>query len=283
MSRLLLPFWFGGALRNESVFPLSPSDRGFLLGDGAFETLAVFSGTPIDLGDHVSRLMRASTALGLGLVQSDISQAILTLTKRHEGASGIMRITVSRGAAARGLAADASEPTLLITLSAWTPGTLFQPVTLLTSSVRRNASSPASGLKLTSYADNILAAREAHAAGADDALMLNEKGTVACTTISNIFAIHEGRLFTPPEKDGALPGIVRHYIDSREETMLPHMLHEAEGVFLTNSVRVVRPVISLDGVSLSTAARQKIVSIFEEQCLRIREQCGIDPRAIDKG
>jgi branched-chain amino acid aminotransferase len=280
---MLLPFWFNGVLHEEPVIALAPSDRGFLLGDGAFETLPVFAGMPVDLDCHVMRLMGASAALGLGLDRTDVEQAVNTLMKQHAGASGIMRITSSRGVVARDLAADSKAPNLLITLSNWNPGTLFQPVTLITSSVRRNSSSPASAMKVTSYIDNILAAREASAASAGDALMLNEKGNVACTTISNIFAMFEGHPVTPPLSDGVLPGIIRHHIGAAEASLSPQRLREADGVFLTNSIRLVRPVISLDGLPFPSSSRERIASIFEELCRRIEVQCGLDPRVIDKG
>jgi branched-chain amino acid aminotransferase len=168
-------------------------------------------------------------------------------------------------------------------LSPWTRGTLNQSVSLITSRIRRNESSPAARLKLLSYADNILAAREARQAGAEDALLLNSRGYIACTTIANIVVVKGTQLSTPPVEDGALPGIIRHYIGASQKPIAPGQLLEASGVFLTNSLRIVRPVLSLDGLLLPAAAHEQIAAIFVQQCLRIQAQCGIDPRAIDGG
>jgi branched-chain amino acid aminotransferase len=283
MNGLLFPIWFNGELQAVPVLSFDPTDRGFLLGDGAFETLAVFNGTAIDLSLHVERLMKASAALGLGLVDSEIMSAVKTLLDAHGRVNAVMRISASRGPGVRALGADGTSPTILITLSPWTRGTLNQSVSLITSRIRRNESSPAARLKLLSYADNILAAREARQAGAEDALLLNSRGYIACTTIANIVVVKGTQLSTPPVEDGALPGIIRHYIGASQKPIAPGQLLEASGVFLTNSLRIVRPVLSLDGLLLPAAAHEQIAAIFVQQCLRIQAQCGIDPRAIDGG
>jgi len=66
---------------------------------------------------------------------------------------------------------------------------------------RRNEHSPLSRIKALPYLDNVLALSEARAQGADDALMLNTGGTIACGTAANVFAIRGGRLETPPLRD----------------------------------------------------------------------------------
>jgi branched-chain amino acid aminotransferase len=191
-----------------------------------------------------------------------------------------MRMTVTRGGEQRGLAAQ-GRAIMLITMTSWVAGTLYKPVTLKTSSTRRNELSPSSRLKLTSYADNIIAAREAEAAGSGDALMLNSRGRVACSTIANLFAVLGDDIATPPVEEGALPGTIRRHVMATEQPIQPDELKKADGIFLTNSLRLVRPVQSLDGLSTSAAAGDRIMEVFAAQCLRIKEQCGIDPRAVD--
>ncbi len=283
MSTLLKPLWFNGSLLNDPVISLDPADRGLLLGDGAFETLAVFNGIAIDLELHVGRLMQASDLLSLNIARKDVDRGVKSLLEAHGGINAVMRITASRGAVPRGFAADGNSPALLITLTSWALGTLNQPVNLMTSAIRRNETSPGSRLKLLSYADNILAAREAHKAGSGDALLLNSRGLVACATTANIVSVRDGKLLTPPSADGALPGIVLRHLNTQSKSILPHELVESDGVFLTNSLRLVRPVISIDGKTLSTSAETTIAAIFAEQCRRIENQCGRDPRAVDAG
>jgi branched-chain amino acid aminotransferase len=138
----------------------------------------------------------------------------------------------------------------------WIEGMELAPVKLITAKTRRNEHSPASRHKTLSYMDNILAAREASAAGADDALLLNTRGRIACSTICNLFLLRHGRLITPPESEGVLPGIARqHVIASAPDLGLncevrpiePAELTGDTALFLTNSLRLIRPVTALDG------------------------------------
>ncbi|HTN97899.1 MAG TPA: aminotransferase class IV, partial [Nordella sp.] len=185
----------------------------------------------------------------------------------------------------RGLAADGAQPSLLVTVNPWVKGMLFSPAKLVTATIRRNETSPASRLKTLSYIDNILAAREAAAAQSDDALFLNTQGNVAATTIANIFMLRGGRLITPPESAGILPGIARRKLlaaaGADESEIAPAELFDAEAVFLTNSLRLVRPVHVLDGRGLrhDDAA---LARYFEQLCASVVEETDCDPRQADK-
>jgi branched-chain amino acid aminotransferase len=136
----------------------------------------------------------------------------------------------------------------------------------MTSAIRRNLNSPASRMKTLSYMDNVLAGREAASAGADDALMLNSAGRVASSTIANIFFEKEGALITPALSEGILPGVMRAAViravkqlgvQVREKQNKPADIATADGLFLTNSLRFIRPVAMLDGKRY--APRSKIV------------------------
>jgi branched-chain amino acid aminotransferase len=110
---------------------------------------------------------------------------------------------------------------------------------------RRNEHSPLSRIKALPYLDNLLAVAEARAHGADDALLLNTRGTIACASVANVFLIRDGRLETPPVSDGALPGTMRALVLCLAQqaglTPVENSLHVkdlagADEVILTNSV-----------------------------------------------
>jgi branched-chain amino acid aminotransferase len=97
----------------------------------------------------------------------------------------------------------------------------------------------------------ILAAREATAAGVEDAVILNHAGQVAELTTSNIFVVQGGTLWTPPLTDGPLPGITRgavltlareQGIPVVERSFGPEFLDTADEVFATNSLREIVPI-----------------------------------------
>lgn len=281
MSRYLSPLWLNGKLIGEQEARLDVSERGFLLGDGVFETLPVFNGVAIDLVAHIDRLAAALSVLGLGIARSGIERAVEAVISSHPGTNAILRITVSRGPGGRGLGAEGADPTLLVTLSPWQRGALFQTVDLITSTIRRNEHSLASRIKSLSYIDNILAAREASHRNAGDALMLNGDGRVACTTVANVVVVTRTGLETPAPAEGALPGITVAATGARAVRIQRESLLDAPGLFLTNSIRLVRPVTSLDGIPLGSAKLQRIEEIFDMLCSRIEAQCGRDPRRMD--
>ncbi len=283
--------WFNGEIIEGSL-PLDPRDRGLLLGDGAFETIAVFNGQAVWLNEHLDRLMAAVSALGLHIERETVAEGVRqTLRARH----GILRITVTRGPTSRGLGAiEPGRSNLMVTLSPWIRGMLFSPVRLITSSIRRSPDSITSHHKTLSYADNIAAAREASMRSADDALMLNTHGRVACGTVSNVFILERSTLSTPPyTTEGALSGITsRHILGSlayglelvsASTGMEPDRLFGADAVFLTNSLRLVRPVAELDGRPISQAAVKTVRAIFDQLSEQIKEETGADPRVADTG
>ena len=169
----------------------------------------------------------------------------------------MLRVTLTRGPTLRGLSTDGENPSIIISLGAFDRVTVPASVRLATTSIRRNATSPASRLKTLSYIDAIAAAREV-ATHADDALMLNTHGNVACATVANIFLLKAKMLITPADDQAVLKGITRgKLIEGASKLGLsvecravrPAELHGADAVFLTNSLRLAVPVASVDGAA----------------------------------
>jgi branched-chain amino acid aminotransferase len=189
----------------------------------------------------------------------DIKAAITAVLKANNLSDAVARLTLTRGVAPRGLApASNLSPTLLITITSW-PGSPPPARCVIAKSTRRNEYSPLARVKSLNYLDNILAQQEAMARGANEAILLNTKGCVAETTMSNLFVVKEGQIFTPPIQDGALPGIMRTavlaaYPSCMEKLLLPEDIYNADGVFLTNSLGI-RTLASLDGKPAAHTAR----------------------------
>jgi branched-chain amino acid aminotransferase len=128
---------------------------------------------------------------------------------------------------------------------------------------RRNEHSPLSGVKSLGYLDQILALREARAGGAEEAILLNTAGRLACASAANLFLVIDGRLLTPPVADGALPGITRGLVlelaageglVGEEGPLDVSCLDRAEEAFVTSSLRLVAPLAAIDGRRLSQDA-----------------------------
>ena len=233
-------------------------DRGLLLGDGLFETLLARDGELVWLGPHLDRLAAGCEVLGLPPPDRARAEQVLIQALAQSGVvqgRAAVRLTLTAGSGGRGLDRPESlSPRLFAAAQAApeAPG----PARLAVSAVRRNAGSPASRLKSLAYLDNVLARREARAAGADEAVMLNTDGLVACAGAANLFWVTQGRLFTPALDCGVLAGIARARTLAAARAMgvetveahagLPEVA-AAEAVMLTNSLIGVRQVCDWDG------------------------------------
>jgi len=234
------------------------SDRGLLLGDGLFETLLWRDGELVDFEAHAERMAQGCALLGLPAPDRDAlalaAARVLDEAGLTSGRGGV-RLNWTAGSGGRGLErADPVEPRLFaLAFAAPEPA---PTVSLATVAVRRNETSALSRVKSLAYLDNVLARREACAAGADEALMLNTKGEIACAAAANIFWFEGDRLVTPALDCGVLAGTVRARvlakavvagIEAVEARSPVRALARAKGLFLTNSLTGVQRVSSLDG------------------------------------
>ncbi len=238
------------------------SDRGLLLGDGLFETLLAVDGVPVDWTEHMARLVLGCAALGLPApAEADVrgaAQAALSTAGLDTGRAAL-RITWTAGSGGRGL--DRPEPCAPVLFATAAPSPApAGPLRLITAATQRNAGSIASRHKTLSYLDNVLARREAILAGADEAVMLNTDGQVACAAAANLFWVAGGRLETPSVDCGVLAGITRAKVlawakaagaPAAEVAVGPDALAKAEAVFITNSLTGARSAQSLDGRPLA--------------------------------
>jgi branched-chain amino acid aminotransferase len=234
---------------------ISSQDRGFLLGDGVFDTLAVYHNVPQLLDAHVARLVRHAAMIHITADAARVRQTIFECIAQFLGADCIIRTTLTRGVAARGLwPKETGAPTLVCHATALDRALIGAPAAVMVSTIARNETSPTSRIKSIGYLDNVLAAREAALAGFDDALFLNTQGKLACTTIGNVFVLEGDRLVTPPLSDGAMDGIMRallldhppHGLRVVEQSLTLERALKAAAMFITNSVRLARPVTRLN-------------------------------------
>ena len=252
---------FEGAVRQTECV-VQCDDRSFLLGDGCFETLRIIDGVCEGVREHIELLRRSLDVLKIKGVPEDsvLTAAIQELAQATPGEAAL-RITVSRGAGGRGAGALHTQPVTVFSISPLEAGRPYAPMSVATCSIRRNETSPLSTLKSTSYGDNLAARREAVYAGADEALMLNTAGRVACLAMGNLFLrTAADNWATPLMEEGARPGYMRRMIIDQlksEKTAFeerPIELDEllADGVILygANSLWGLRPIKDLNGRNL---------------------------------
>ncbi|MDO9485983.1 MAG: aminotransferase class IV [Actinomycetota bacterium] len=223
---------------------MSYLDRGFLVGEGVFETLVVQQGVPFALTRHLVRLERSAAilrfpSLNLDVIHAAVSE-VIEANLPDVGGLGRLRITLSSGH---------HDPRLLVTFMAQAPWA--DTTSAITVPWVRNERSAIVGAKTTSYAENVAALAAAQGAGVSEALLANTLGKLCEGTTSNVFVVVQGEVLTPALNSGCLPGVTRELVIEwfgAVEADLPfELLQSADEVFLTSSTRGVHPVEQLDG------------------------------------
>ncbi len=279
--------YVNGRFATEDEAALSPLDRGFTLADGLFETMAALGDRVFRMADHLARMQRGAETLHIPLPPADELAAIILESIGRNGYPGsVARLTVSRGVDyGRGLDAPAAlDPSVVVRVAPWQgpPDSLPTGRRLAISNIPRNDRSPLSRVKSLSYVEGVAARLEAQRAGADDALLLNTRGLVACGTSSNVFVVNGSILLTPPEGDGVLAGVARRTVleearnlglSAVEQSIEPGYVAGADEVFLTNVVQGPVPVASLDGKAIGDGAPGPVTqALFDAYWERVRRE-----------
>lgn len=267
----------GSGLRDAEQARVSVLDHGFTVADAVFETLKISAGQPFALTRHLSRLQRSALALGLAPPDIEAIDAAVYDTvaanAAYLGAVGRLRVTYTGGAGPLGSQRDESAPTWVIATAPTTP---WAPTArLATVPWPKNERGPLTGIKSTSYADNVMALAFAHEAGADEALWLNTQGSVCEGSGSNVFMVADGVISTPPLSAGCLPGITRELVvewaQVTQNDMSLAQLQAADEVFITSSTRDVQPVSAVDGIEYPAPGpiTGRLIEIFTQNASRL--------------
>jgi len=255
--------WLNGVLGDIEQARIDPRDRGFLLGDGIFETLLAEAGGVRRVRRHLARLRGAAALLDIALRYPDdeiiaAMQSLLSGNRLLQDRA-VVRLTLTRGPGGRGIQpALQTSPTLVITADAAPPPPVG--VRAVLSTILRNERSIICGIKSLNYLDNILARREAAARGAGEALLRNHGGGIAGASAANIFIVRDSTLLTPPLSEGALPGIMRGCVmQAANRLQLPLRetridladLQAAQEAFVSNALIGVCPLLEFEGRAIA--------------------------------
>ena len=276
--------YLNGRLIPRSQARISALDYGFLYGFGLFETMRAYKGRVFRLDRHINRLADSAGLLGLSIEEAEIERAVLDTIKANKLGDARIRITVSPGEGSMNADPSTCKKTTVLVLAEHYkhyPGQVYRKgFGAVVSTIRRNSQSLLSGLKSTSYLGSVLARQEAKAAGADEAILLNEKGFLAEASMSNIFLVADGRLKTPGMESGILPGITRQAIlelafkmgiSSFECDIGPDELFQAQEAFLTSSLIEVMPLTEVDNKQIGSGRpghiTKRLIAAYKELVL----------------
>jgi branched-chain amino acid aminotransferase len=251
--------YIDGEYYPKSEAKISVFDHGLLYGDGVFEGRA-YEGCVFKLEEHLDRIYESakSIELKIPLSKAGLKEAILETLRINKLKDAYIRLVVSRGVGTLGLNPKlCPRATIIIIADYLAPLYEGKNATAIIASTRRNAETAISPMvKSLNYLNNILARIEANKAGVNEAIMLNQNGTVCEGTGDNVFIVKAGKLITPPPSAAILLGITRKAaIDLAEEEgievvereMTVHELYNADEAFLTGTAAEIAPLVEVDG------------------------------------
>ena len=251
-----------GRLTHRDEAGVSPFDSVVQGGDAVWEGLRLYQGRIFRLDQHLARLQRSARALGFEQIPTDAE--IIAEIRRTLAANGMtdnvhIRLTLTRGVkitSGMDPRLNQSGPTLIVLPEFKPPVYDASGIRLITASVRRTGpDSLDPKIHHNNLLTSILAKIEANVAGADDAIMLDQRGFVAETNATHIFLVSDGTLST--STTAACPeGITRQAVlELAAHAGLPYAIgdysltqvYAAAEVFVTGTMGGLTPVLAVDG------------------------------------
>jgi branched-chain amino acid aminotransferase len=248
--------WVDGRMCGADEPAVSAFDHGLLTGDGVFETLKVYDGEVFAVRRHLERLAHSAAGLGLALRPAAELRAIIAeVVAANDVGDGRVRVTVTGGPAPLGSDRGDVGPTTIVAAAPQAPWPDSAAVAVVP--WPRNERGALSGLKTTSYGENVVALAWAKERGAGEAIFGNLAGNLCEGTGTNVFVGTGGRLVTPPLSAGCLAGVTRALVieltGAAEEDLPVDALQRSDEAFLTSTTREVHPIAAVDGAPLPAA------------------------------
>lgn len=257
---------------------ISVFDRGFLYGDSVFETVRTYAGAPFALDEHLGRLERSAQLVYIELPVSlrQLGDEVFRALSLAGHPESYVRIVITRGQGALGLdPALSTAPCRVLIVGVLTPPPdewYSEGVSVISYRTQRQIdSTSAEGAKVGNYLVSVLAMRAARERSAVEALIVDGRGRALEGGSSNVFLVRAGRIVTPPEEAGILPGITRAHVMALARTLgldvelrTPDLseLYAADEVFITSSVRELVPVVRVDDRTIGDGRPGPVATIL---------------------
>ena len=263
----------------EAVVPID--DRGFMYGDGLFETMRIVNGKPFRFAQHLERMTRGADFLKINcpFAPKELEKFAAQLVEKNKMPDAILRVMLTRGPGGRGYTPDSeSKPTVVMTLHAAPSLENSVEWNLVTSSFRIPAADALSSFKTTSKLLHVMARAEAVEKNADEALLVNTNGEVAETASGNLFWVYDDNICTVPTGRGVLPGITRAVVleicqslglQVNKRIIKPEALRNSKGIFVTQSALGIVPIVTFDGEPVAPSSLvDQIAQAYNEMLVK---------------
>ena len=266
--------WYDGEIRSADELQVHYYANALHYGTAVFEGIRCY---PTEAGpallrprDHIERMLRSASLYGMRVpfTSDDLVHAVLAVTRTNGEQDAYLRPLAYFGHGPIDLKPKQQCPVHVFIAvrrlgTFLGEGALRNGIKVMISSWRRihHTMLPVMAKASGHYANGVLAAHEALDHGCDDAILLNQDGTVSGATGGNVFFVRDGTLTTNDESSSIVPGITRDCIlQIAREHEIPVVIRpftredltRADEVFLTGTAAEVTPVREIDRIALPT-------------------------------
>ena len=258
---------------------VSVLDRGFLFGDAIYEVLRIYSGRPFLEPRHFDRLRRSLDKVAIVCDVDRIRRRVSQTLAESQVEEGMVYIQVTRGEAPRShkFPDPPATPNELIYVTAFEQPPYADVRTTGASVITTpDLRWKRCDVKSVNLLANCLAAQQAADAGATEALLVADDGTITEGTHMSLFGVRDGCILTAPLERNILPGITRGLLTElaarsdiplRDESLRLDTLGQVDELFLTGTTAAVLPITRVDGRPVSDGTpgpiSQRLVAAYE--------------------
>lgn len=244
---------------SQAIDHINVDNRGLAYGDGVFETMKVANNT-IELFDlHLERLQHGCERLAIGVDIEALRADIALLLSANDARLGVIKVIITRRSTGRGYKAALNlKGHRIVSIEPLVSSYSYEQergVALRLCGTRLGINPRLAGIKHLARLENVIARSEWDDPSIAEGLMLDTDGRLIEGTMSNIFLVKQGVLYTPDLQRCGVEGVVRRYImESVAPSLDLHIkvkdlslddVYQSEELFICNSLIGVLPVIAL--------------------------------------
>lgn len=254
----------------ENDAKISIKERGFLFGDGIFETCKIFNGKIYNFKSHFARIKSGLEALKISAPIKELEENSQELIIKNDLENGLLRISISRGIGGLGYAPSADCKPLII-VETLEKRNLPKLINLGISKIKKP---PQNSLPVAHKTMNalpyVLTKIQAKEENIFDLVMLSQDDFISETSSANIFWIKDRKIYTPDKSCDLLPGTIREKLLKLSKVKIIETkakiseLKNADEIFITNSSFLLRSVDEFMGKKLQTNLAKNLYEILHQ-------------------
>jgi branched-chain amino acid aminotransferase len=272
-----------GKIVSQHEVGLTPSNRAYLYGDGCFESIKIVKGKPINIENHIARILSGAEILRLR-IPAYFSAHYFTIQinelihKSGHKLGGRVRLSFDRSIGGTYMPTTNEVSYSIEFIPDHTDGYILNEKGLEVD-IYNDIKKPINKLSTIKTKNGliyVMASLDAQSKQLDDMLIQNEKRSIIESSSSNLFVVSNSVLYTPSLDEGVLAGTMRMTIINLalkagikvyECTIMPQNLLAADELLLTNAISGVKWIGGYRTKRYRNDMAKRLVQLLNENLL----------------